>query len=83
MELGLNEGRISGKRYYTVKLIFNEYSFSDTATTWRDVMDWCNKTFGTQPQDGIWTPGARWYTNNSKFWFRDEQDLTVFMLRWS
>ena len=27
-------------------------------------------------------PGERWYANNSKFWFRNKQDLEWFLLRW-
>lgn len=50
---------------------------------WQDMENWCKATFGDTPEDGVWTPGARWYVNNSKFWFRDLSDATMFVLRWS
>jgi hypothetical protein len=47
---------------------------------------WCTETFG--PSTGsIWSdkapdPSERWYENNAKFWFSEEKDLTLFILRW-
>jgi hypothetical protein len=56
--------------------------------SWRDMSDWCSETFG--PVSDVWQadkwftePGARWYQNNAKFWFRDEADRIWFLLRWS
>jgi len=46
-------------------------------------MEWCVTTFGPTPVDGVWTPGGRWYANNAKFWFRDKEDMLVFVMRWS
>ena len=34
------------------------------------------------PINGVWTPNARWYANNAKFWFRQKKDLEWFILRW-
>ena len=60
---------------------------------WNDMVDWCVNMFGPSSEDGVehymrgapsvWTPKERWYANNSKFWFRDEADLLMFVLRWS
>jgi hypothetical protein len=78
--LELSEGTCYGKKYRTVR---------PTQLSWHNVEDWhsmeiwCNAQFGPTPNDGVWTPGARWYMNNSKFWFRDEADLSWFLLRWS
>ena len=47
------------------------------------MMSWMILTFGPSAEDGVWTPDMRWYANNSKFWFREEKDLTMFILRWS
>jgi hypothetical protein len=47
---------------------------------------WSIETFGSAI-DSIWEASpdliyGRWYMNNSKFWFRNEEDRTWFMLRW-
>lgn len=79
MELILSEGRISGARYYTVEpnpppnLVY---------TTWLKMQSWATATFGELPENGVWTPGARWYVNNGKFWFRERKDLEWFLLKW-
>ena len=81
MELKLSEGRVSGSRYYTVdpNPNWDPYWYNQG---WHDMENWCIATFGDTPKDGVWTPNARWYMNNSKFWFRYEKDLSWFMLRW-
>jgi len=81
MELALSESRVSGSRYHTVNPNANwdPYWYNQG---WFDMELWCNAQFGPTPNDGVWTPGARWYMNNSKFWFRSEADLSWFLLRW-
>jgi hypothetical protein len=74
-ELELSEGRVYGARYLTVH--------PNNGAKWNEMMDWMVFTFGPSADDGIWTPNMRWYANNSKFWFREEKDLTMFILRWS
>jgi hypothetical protein len=85
VELELLEGRIYGARYYTVKPIFNLYESmtrGNVRPNWDDLTKWCEQTFGPQDLEGVWVPGCRWYANNSKFWFRNEIDRTVFVLKW-
>ena len=77
MELELSEGRVSGSRYYTVNPNPNW-----DHRRWHEMEHWCIETFGPTPVEGIWHPGARWYMNNSKFWFHSEADLSWFILRW-
>lgn len=79
MELELSESRVSGSRYYTVEPL---YLFHSEMHYWQLMEDWCMETFGPTPVEGIWYPGARWYMNNSKFWFHSEADLSWFILRW-
>ena len=74
-KLQLSEGRVYGARYLTVH--------PTNGTRWDDMTAWMVKTFGPSAEDGVWTPNMRWYANNSKFWFREEKDLTMFILRWS
>lgn len=40
-----------------------------------DVYDWCVKTYGP--------PGDRWYVYYGKYMFKNEQDRTMFVLKWS
>lgn len=69
------EGRWSGARYHVAVPL-------DAGAVWPDMLEWVVNTFGPTAQDGIWTPGQRWYCNNARFYFRNEQDLTAFLLRW-
>lgn len=77
-DLILTEGTVYGSRYYCVEPI---------GGNWMDMEVWCMDTFGG-PGDKIWgeekapEPSCRWYVNNRKFWFRDELDRMVFVLKW-
>jgi hypothetical protein len=74
-KLQLSEGQVYGARYLTVH--------PNNGFKWNEMMAWMVSTFGPSAEDGVWTPNMRWYANNSKFWFREEKDLTIFILRWS
>lgn len=74
-KLEISEGRIYGARYLTVH--------PNNGSRWNEMMAWMILTFGPSAEDGVWTPDMRWYANNSKFWFREEKDITMFILRWS
>lgn len=53
---------------------------------WSEIEQWCQDIFGpsgTQDKPGVWTPGERWYANSGKLFFREETDLSCFLLRWS
>lgn len=79
-DLILSKGTIYGSRYYCVEPI---------GGNWKDMEQWCIDSFGET--GNIWSetknltpePLQRWYMNNRKFWFRNERDRTVFILRWS
>ena len=79
MELQLEESRVYGARYLTVK----PDRFTRNNQTWASMVEWCLNTYGPTPEDGVWTPSARWYLNNAKFWFREEKDRTLFIMKWS
>ncbi len=74
-KLELSEGRVSGARYLTVH--------PTNSDNWNEMMEWMVETFGPTAHDGVWTPGMRWYANNAKFWFRNEADQLLFVLKWS
>ena len=50
------------------------------------MVKWCVDTLGpsgTAERPGVWSPNQRWYVNSARFWFRDEADRTMFILRFS
>lgn len=79
--------RVGGVRYYAAEPHVLPktplFRYQSTNILWQDMHSWCTEQFGSTPDDGIWTPGARWYCNNTRFWFCSEADLTWFVLRWS
>lgn len=74
------EGKVYGARYHCVEPV---------GGSWLEMETWAISAFG-EP-GSIWRetkdlspePGKRWYMNNRKFWFRQEKDRTMFILRWS
>lgn len=84
MELIISENRLYGSRYYTVqpKIEWIHIDNWGEFSSWFKIHAWCNDTYGPSPKDGVWTPNARWYVNDSKFWFREHKDLEWFLLKW-
>jgi hypothetical protein len=81
-ELVLGEGRFHGARFYTVEPV---------GGNWLDMQVWCTSTFGeaaevwelkSTDEQFMWPEVGRWYANNRKFWFRNEADRTLFVLKW-
>ena len=73
-DLVLSEGRVHGARYYCVEPI---------GGNWPDMEKWATETFGAV--GSVWAldpPSKRWYANDRRFWFRNEADRTMFILRW-
>lgn len=79
-DLVLSEGTVYGSRYHCVEPV---------GGNWLDMEHWCYEVFGET--GSIWQetknltpePHKRWYANNRKFWFRNEKDRTMFIMRWS
>ena len=76
-DLKLSEGRVYGARYYCVEPV---------GGSWREMEYWCLEHFGSAGEH-IWgekfpEPAQRWYTNNRKFWFRDQKDQLMFVMKW-
>lgn len=82
MELEQSEGTVYGTRYHSIRPNFPAYAPTWFKAEWNSMVEWCVTTFGPTPEDGVWTPNARWYVNNARFWFRDTADLNWFVLRW-
>lgn len=73
MMFTVEETRWHGSRYYAVKP--REWDFE-----WDDVIEWCSTAFGS-PGD-LWTTKAeRYYLNSGKVFFREQTDLSMFILR--
>ena len=50
-----------------------------TKQDWDEMCVWMVTTFG----NGDWMADGLWVGSDRKYWFRDEQDRTFFILRWS
>ena len=50
-----------------------------SAEEWLNMTDWMVETFG----ESDWAKTSRWVGGNRKYWFRDEADRMLFLLRWS
>lgn len=49
---------------------------------WNDLFAWCYESFG--PRGDVWSAEPhRWYANSGKLFFRDDADLTAFLLKWA
>ena len=84
MNLIVEEGTVFGDPYYVVKDRYNLWML-ESRLQWRDMVDWCKKSFGPIPLNKMNTPlpNARWYNGNNSFWFKNQKDLSMFMLKWS
>jgi len=76
-DLKLTEGRVYGARYYCVE---------PTGGSWREMEHWCLEYFGSAGEH-IWGEKfpetvQRWYMNDRKFWFRDQADQLMFVMKW-
>jgi len=77
-DLKLSEGTVYGARYHCVEPI---------GGSWIEMQEWCFTQFGDSGKH-IWgeptspEPQQRWYMNNRKFWFRDQADQLMFVMRW-
>jgi hypothetical protein len=78
-DLKLSEGTVYGSRYHCVEPV---------GGSWIEMQEWCFAQFGDSGKH-IWgepkspEPQQRWYMNNRKFWFRNESDRLMFILKWS
>ena len=77
-ELKLSEGTVYGSRYYCVEPV---------GGSWLEMEKWALRTYG-DCTGSIWgekaapEPAMRWYMNNRKFWFRDQADQLMFVIKW-
>jgi len=75
-DLVLAERRVHGSRFYTVEPV---------GGNWREMETWITERLGTS--SSVWDlpekmSECRWIMNDRKFWFRNEADRTMFVLKW-
>ena len=84
-ELVLGQSTYMDTQYYTVEPV---------GGNWLAMETWCVDTFGDRSnvwdittsysdEQLAWRERGRWYANDRRFWFRNERDRTVFILKWS
>jgi hypothetical protein len=83
MNILVAEKRLNGARYYAATPITLVADITLTHRKWLDIEDWCYTNFGERPMNRWPDSGDRWFANDGAFWFRDEQDLMMFILRWT
>jgi hypothetical protein len=77
-DLVLSEGTVYGSRYHCVEPV---------GGSWIEMQEWCFNQFGDSGKH-IWgepkspESAQRWYMNNRKFWFRDDADRLMFVMKW-
>lgn len=77
MKFQVEETRWHGCKYYAVGIKDNEFWGSITP-----IIEWTSETFG--PAGDVWSDQAeRYYMNSGKFFFRNESDVALFVMRWS
>ena len=85
------EKRLNGARYYVANVscisgtnwwVPYGVSKQELQRDWLKLEDWCYSTFGKRPLNEWPASSDRWFVNNSSFWFRDHDDLLMFLLRW-
>lgn len=77
-DLILSEARLHGSRYYCVE---------PDGGNWLEMEKWVTSMFGEPgevwpSEDFTWPELPRWVKNNRKFWFRNEADRTMFIMKW-
>lgn len=77
----LDTATVFGSKYYTVEPKWVDWG--DRHNEWNGWLSWCQETFGGTGDLFNQQPLARWYANNSRLWFKNEKDVTMFLLKWS
>ena len=73
----LSEGTVYGSPYYCVEPV---------GGSWLEMEKWALRTYGESTVsiygENVPEPAQRWYMNNRKFWFRDDRDRLMFVIKW-
>ena len=68
--------------WYWVTPPYNlDIGWDDMVSRNKEIQEWCDEIYGDK---GDWSdPDCRWWTSNRKYIFKNEEDRTMFVLRWS
>jgi len=70
--------KFSRAKWHTVDIGMGSWKLG---REYNDIIAWCNKTFGAHPKkQDAW---SRWWVGIGQIYFRDEQDLVLYKLKWS
>ena len=73
----LSEGTVYDSPYYCVEPV---------GGSWLEMEKWALRTYGETTGsiygENVPEPAQRWYMNNRKFWFRDQKDQLMFVMKW-
>ena len=73
----LSEGTVYGSPYYCVEPVGGSRTEMEL---------WCMQAFGETTGsiygENVPEPAQRWYMNNRQFWFRDQADQLMFVMKW-
>ena len=73
----LSEGTVYGSPYYCAEPVGGSRTEMEL---------WCMQAFGETTGsiygENVPEPAQRWYMNNRNFWFRDDADRLMFVMRW-
>lgn len=71
-----------GVQYHVV--VFLDDPIWNNRKQWNQMDDWCHDQFGPRNSINDWPSiSDRWFANGRAFWFKNEADRTMFILRWS
>jgi len=72
---------VYGESYYEIMPVWNpdrkELYNQDLDT----MIEWCIENYGPTGSE-VWGAKRWWYDNDSKFWFKEDRDVVLFLLRW-
>lgn len=70
--------KFSRAKWHTVNIGMGSWKLG---REYNDIIAWCNETFGAHPnKPDAW---SRWWVGIGQIYFRDEQDLVMYKLKWS
>lgn len=70
-----------GTPYFLAEVFLTSWDVDLNQQTWEDMLSWCHNRFGQRGDPWNKVP-ERWYCNDGNFWFKEESDRTLFLLKW-
>jgi hypothetical protein len=83
MKIQLAKSRWNGAEYITATRHPHCEDNTVDRSTWDSIVEWCEQRFGPIGDPWAASTAARWYFNGGSFFFKQQPDLTMFLLRWS